>query len=331
MIVKTHRYFSVVLAVVFMVTTVSQAIAQEPQPTPSSRKVNLSLIFVDRSNQSLDDIQKEEFRLFENNVPQVILSFSRSEKPVDYGIAIDTSGSLRPIFSTVLAAVRVFLENHKPDDECFIERFVSSDKIETVQEFTSDKTTLLKQTSSLYGEGGQSAVVDGVYLAVQYLVKRPANPERRRALVLFTDGEDRASYYSPKQLMQLLRANNVQVFVIGLVGELDNQSGLTRPSPQQKARELLKAISRESGARVFFPSNKKELAEALGEIFHDLHSQYEIAYQSADSTTDNFHALRVEVIESPARQKVKVISRPGYYLTPPEPDSKDKKKKTKQS
>jgi Ca-activated chloride channel homolog len=331
MIVKTRRYFPLALAVVFMVMSAGQALAQDPQPTPSPRTVNLSLMFVDRSNQSLDDIQKEEVRLFENNAPQVILSFARSEKPVDYGIAIDTSGSLRPIFPTVLAAVRVFIENQKPDDECFIERFISSDKIETVQEFTSDKATLLKQVSSLVVEGGQSAVVDGVYVAIQHLAERPANPERRRALVLFTDGEDRASYYSQEQLIQLLRANSVQVFVIGLVNELDDAAGFTRPSVQQRARDLLKRIALESGGRVFFPGKKKELSEALGEIFHDLHSQYEITYQSTDSTTENFHPLRVEVIESPARQKVKVITRPGYYLTPPQQESKDNKKKPKKA
>jgi Ca-activated chloride channel family protein len=313
-----------------MVASAGVIYGQDAQPSPaaSPRTVTLSLIAIDRSNQSVDDLQKEEVHVFENNLPQNISSFSKADKAADYGIAIDTSGSVRPIFPTLLAAVGVFLENHKPDDQCFIERFISSDKIETVQEFTSDKATLLKPLSSLYIEDGQSAVIDAIYVAVQYIAHRPSSPHRRRALILFTDGEDRASYYSMDQLLQLLRSTDVQLFVIGLVGELDTEAGLFRQSPRQRSIDLLNTIVRETGGRIFFPGKKKKLSEALGEIFHDLHTQYEISYQSTDTSTDNFHAVRLEV-ESPSRQKLTAITRPGYFLTPPEVGAKEKKKKSK--
>ncbi len=266
--------------------------------------------------------------MLENNSPQTISSFAKTDKAVDYGIAIDNSGSVRPNISLLLAAVRVFLQNHKPDDECFIERFISSDKIETVQEFTSDRAALLKPLASLYIEGGQSAVIDAIYIAVKHIAQRPSNPERRRALIVFTEGEDRASYYSKDQLLQLLRTTDVQVFAIGLVSDLDNSSGLTQP-PQQKARDFLKLITHESGGRVFFPNKKKELSEALAEIFHDIHTQYEISYQSSDTNPNNFHSIQIEVLESPAHEKRTATTRPGYYLTPPGVDSQDKKKKLK--
>jgi Ca-activated chloride channel family protein len=163
--------------------------------------------------------------------------------------------------------------------------------------------------------------VDAVYVAVQHIAERPSDPQRRRALLLFSDGEDRASYYSEKQLVQLLRATGVQVFVVGLQGQLQ--------SSKEKAEQFLKTIARESGGRVFFPTKNAELSEALAEIFHDLHSQYELSYQSTDVSADNFHPLRIEVVESPSRKKVTVVARPGYYLTPPEIDAKDKKKKPK--
>src|SRR5437763_14976993 len=141
-----RRWFPFGFGIAFMVASPGAIYCQDAQPSPAAppRTVNLSLIAVDRSNQSVDDLQKEELHVFENNLPQNISSFSKADKAADYGIAIDTSGSVRPIFPTLLAAVRVFLENHKPDDQCFIERFISSDKIETLQEFTSDKATLLK-------------------------------------------------------------------------------------------------------------------------------------------------------------------------------------------
>jgi Ca-activated chloride channel family protein len=316
------------LGVAIAIASSNVVFGQESQPSPPPRTINLSLIVVDRANHSIDEIQKDEIRLLENNLPQTISSFSKTDKAVDYGIAIDNSGSVRPVFSPLLSAVRVFLQNHKPDDECFIERFISSDKIETVQEFTSDRAALLKPLSSLYIEGGQSAVVDAIYIAVKHVAQRPLIPQRRRALIIFTDGEDRASYYSKDQLLQLLRTTDVQVFAIGLVSDLDNSSALIQP-PQQKARDFLKLITRESGGRVFFPNKKKELSEALAEIFHDIHTQYEISYQSSDVNTNNFHSIQIEVLESPSHEKRTATIRPGYYLTTPGGDSQDKKKKPK--
>jgi Ca-activated chloride channel homolog len=323
-------------AFIILIASVVLTFAQQVQPTPMQtpapaqpRTVNVSLMIVDHSNHSRDDIQKDEIRLLENNLPQTIQSFSKVDKAVDYGVAIDNSGSLRSQLPIVVRAVQLLIEDQGPNDQCFIERFISSDKIETVQEFTSDKSRLLKAVDSLYIEIGQSAVVDGIYVAVQHVARQPLSSQRRRALVLVTDGEDRASYYTEEQLINLLRATDVQLFVIGLLGELDNEAGFIRQSPRDRARQFLKKIARESGGRVSFPTKKTELSEALAEIFHDLHSQYEISYQSSDPSTDNFHPLRIEVVESPSRQKVTVVTRPGYYLTPPEIDAKDKKKKPK--
>lgn len=329
--VKAQYYFRLSLATVVTFLGAALAVGQASQPTPSpgARTVNFSLIVVDGANQSIDGIQKDELLLSENNAPQTISSFTKADKAVDYGIAIDTSGSFKRLLPVVVQGVQRLIENQQPGDECFIERFISSDKIETMQEFTSDKALLLKSLPLLKTEGGQSAVVDAVYVAVQHIGKRPADPQRRKALVLFTDGEDRASFYSVDQLKKLLRATDVQLFIVGLIGDLDSQGGMTRPSPQLKARDFLRLIARESGGRVFFPTGKDELAEALGEIFHDLHTQYEVAYESTSASTDNFRTVKIEVVDSPSRKKFTAIARPGYYVNPPDTENKAKEKKPK--
>jgi Ca-activated chloride channel homolog len=331
---KTRRQSSLRLArafaIVLVVAGAGSSFGQQPQPTPSpsGRTVNLPLIIVDKSNQSVDDVQKDELRVFENKTPQTVASFVKAERAVDYGIAIDNSGSFKSLLPVVLKAVELLVKNQRDDDACFIERFISSDKIEKVQDFTSDKTELLKPLTKLYIEDGQSAVIDAIYIAVQHIAERPRNAQRRRALVVFTDGEDRASYYTRDQLVKLLRAADVQLFIIGLVGELDTLS-ITRPSAQQKARDFLKLIARESGGRVFFPEKKNQISDALGEVFHDLHIQYDISYQSTDPSTENFHPVRIEIIESPSRKDVTAITRPGYYLKPPEIGEKEKQKEPK--
>ena len=88
---------------------------------------------IDRNNRPINNIRQDEFKVFEDGVPQPIFSFTQEEVPVIYGMAVDTSGSLRPQFSQVIDAAKSIINSNKPGDETFLERFISSDKIETVQ------------------------------------------------------------------------------------------------------------------------------------------------------------------------------------------------------
>src|SRR6266446_1404942 len=152
---------------------------QQPTPTPdpttaeisegdkltiNTELVTLHVRVIDRNNHPINNVQKEEFRILEDGVPQPIFSFTREEVPVMYGLAVDTSGSLRPAFDQVINAGKAIINSNKRGDETFLERFISSDKIETVQDFTSSKDALLDGLDTLYIEGGQTAVIDGVYL-----------------------------------------------------------------------------------------------------------------------------------------------------------------------
>src|SRR5205814_6943774 len=207
--------------------------------------------------------------------------FTQQEVPVIYGMAIDTSGSTRPIFTQILDAAKTILNSNKRGDETFLERFISSDKIETVQDFTANKDALLDGLDSLYVEGGQTAVIDGVYLAAEHVAeykKGNDDDRRRRALIVVTDGEDRASYYNEIQLFQRLREEDVQIYVIGFVSELDADKGFIRKSSKEKAVALLNKIAGETGGRAFFPQTLSELPQVANEIVRDLRTQYVVSY-----------------------------------------------------
>lgn len=79
----------------------------------------------------------------------------------------------------------------------------------------------------LYVEGGETAVIDAVYVTAQRIsqTKREAG-DRRRAMILITDGEDRDSYYKKERLIELLRKENVQIFVKGTLLEYMNNLGV---------------------------------------------------------------------------------------------------------
>src|SRR6185295_10779954 len=95
-------------------------------------------------------------------------------------------------------------------------------------------------------------------------------------------------------LIKLVRENGVQVFVLGLVVDLDEQGGFIRTSPRQKAEQLLKSVAEESGGRVFFPKDKKEMVDAAAQIILDLRAQFRIKYQSTNAAKNGFRQVVVK-------------------------------------
>src|SRR6266478_3154780 len=301
----------------------------KPSPTPevneeidpesvvrvNTELVTLNVRVIDRNNRPIDNVRQEEFRVFEDGEPQPIEFFTREEVPITYGLAVDTSGSLRSQLQSVIDAAKAIITSNKRGDETFLERFISSDKIETVQDFTADKELLLDGLDNLYVEGGQTAVIDGVYLAAEHVAeykKGDANDRRRRALIVITDGEDRNSFYKQEQLFSRLREEDVQIYVIGFVRELDRETGFIRKSPREKAVNLLTKLATESSGRTFFPDSLSELPQIANEIVRDLRTQYVLAYNPTNKTRDgSYRAIKVAVTEAPSHDRRIALARSG--------------------
>jgi len=298
-----------------------------PTPTPPPEmdegdilRINADLVqlhvrVIDRNNRPINNVTQNEFQVFEDGVKQPIEYFTREEVPISYGLAVDTSGSLRTQLATVLEAGKTIINANRPGDETFLVRFVGRDNTETVQDFTSSKEALADALDNMYTEGGQSAVVDAVYLSAEHVAeykKGDDSDRRRRALIVITDGEDRNSYYNQEQLFARLREEDVQIFVIGFVNELDKEAGLIRKSPRQKAVNLINRLASETGGRAFFPESLSELPQIANEIIRDLRTQYVIAYNPTNKTSDGtFRTIKVTVDQPSGSDKRIALTRNG--------------------
>src|SRR2546430_14833655 len=292
----------------------------ESRLTINTELVTLHVRVIDRNNHPINRLSKDEFKVVEDGVPQPIFSFTEEEVPVIYGLAVDTSGSLRPQFEQVINASKTIINSNKKGDETFLERFISSDKIETIQDFTSNKDFLMDGLDQLFIEGGQTAVIDGVYLAAEHVAdyKKGGDVDRRRrALIVVTDGEDRASYYPEAQLFRSLREEDVQIYVIGFVNELDADKGLIRKSPRDKAVNLINRLASETGGRAFFPQSIAELPQIANEIVRDLRTQYVISYDPTNKAHDgSYRAIKVLVAQPTGTDRRIALTRPGRTANP---------------
>ena len=308
-----------------------------PTPTPppvieegdtlrfNTELVNLQVRVIDRNNKPINNVRKEEFHVFEDGVPQPIEDFSREEVPISYGLAVDTSGSLRTQLTSVIDAGKTIINANRPGDETFLVRFISSDKIETVQDFTPNKDALIDGLDSLYVEGGQTSVVDAVYLSAEHVAdykKGDESDRRRRALIVITDGEDRNSFYKSEQLFARLREEDVQIFVIGFISELDNEAGFIRKSSREKAVNLINKLASETGGRAFFPQSVTDLPQIANEIIRDLRTQYVISYNPTNKTPDgSFRAIKVAVDQPSGSDKRIALTRNGRIARRDSPTS----------
>lgn len=283
--------------------------------------VRLNVIATDSQGSPASDLNQQDFQVFEDGIPQTISSFSKEQFPLVYGLTVDTSGSMRPGLPQVIELCKAIIQSNLSDDETLLIRFVDSDKIETIQDFTSDKNALNDGLDSLFVELGQSAILDAVYLSAQRIAQyKPGNtPYLRRAVILITDGDERVSYYSINDLVNLLRKIDVQIFAICLNKDSAKSSQLNK-SLAKGAVGLLTTLANETGGQAFFPESVPELNIVIKQVTTMTHTQYVIGYKPAkvvEATT--YRRLNVNILDKAGRDKLSAVVRAGYTVSEAKP------------
>lgn len=291
----------------------AKAQAQSPQPSPEPAKaaapVKLEIMLTGGKGRPAPELRREDVRVLVDGVERPVVSFEKEETPVSYGLVIDNSGSLRSQLGLVAAAARLAVEGNGQADRTFVIRFVGSENIKVLAELTDDKAALGKALDSMYVERGQTALLDALYLAGQYLQKNaPAGGTGRRALLLVSDGEERNSYHREKQVLKLLKGAGVQVFCVGLTGELDKQPAFVMQDRRGKARDLLSMLAKETGGRVFFAERPGELEEAVGEALGNMRTRYFVGFEPPTQPSGKGRGkVEVKLSGAPAKEKLKAV------------------------
>jgi Ca-activated chloride channel homolog len=253
---------------------------KEDAAEPLSVRLNASVF--DAEGRPVNDLRMEDFEVLEDGVPQKLTHFERREGPLTFGLVVDNSGTFRSIFNEVVGLGSMFVAESGPDSEAFVVRFVSSDQITIMQNVTASKPRLAAALGQMYIEGGQTAIMDAVYLSAEHLLKFKAGQTapRRYGLVLITDGEDRANFYRPEQVYQKLREAGAPLYVAGVVKRQN-----MKISPE-KARKYLERFAFESGGRAHFADQPRDLAPAVRQILDELGAPYALGYASTNPKRD---------------------------------------------
>jgi len=281
-----------------------------------TEEVTLNVRVIDSNNRAVRNLNQSEFKVYEDDVLQPIIALDTTEIPMINALVIDNSRSLRSQLRNIIEAGKIIVVANRSTDESAIIRFVSTDKIEVVQDFTLNKGSLIEGLENLFVEGGQTAIIDAVYFAAkkieQYKSSAEKDDDKLRALILVSDGDDRSSSHNEEQLFELLRKFQVQIYAIGFVNNLSNVPDASGINRQEKAKAFLTRLTEETGGKVYFPDSINELPQIATGISKELHQQYLISYAPTNENRDGtFRKIKVVVNDGVNKEKRIAITRTG--------------------
>ena len=270
-------------------------------------EVVLNCTVVDSNGHLVQDLTRDDFRVFEDNTPQNIVSFQHSDIPVSMGILVDNSGSMRDKRAAVNAAALDLVRASNPSDEAFIVNF--SDEAFLDQDFTSDINKLRQGLGHIESRGG-TALYDAVVASADQLSQGARRP--KQVLLIVTDGEDNASTLNLEQTIR--RVQDLQgpvVYAIGLLFGEDAHGG-----EAHRARRALQLLSDETGGMAFFPRSLADVDTIAAEVARDIRNQYTIGYHSTKPMSQG--GYRTVHVDAKAQHhgRLFVRTKAGYYPKP---------------
>jgi Ca-activated chloride channel family protein len=278
------------------------------QTAAGSIQIDVDMVLVNASvtdtyGHLVPNLEKNNFRLFEDNIEQEILTFSHEDVPASIGLLFDTSGSMADKMDASRQAVVNFLKKSNPEDEFFLISFNSH--AELTSRFTSDIEQVQQRMTSLKPDG-RTALLDAIDLAMAQL--RSARHERHILLVLSDGGDNHSRHHLP-EVRRLLEESDCQLYALGIFDPRD----MKRTSEEREGPGLLSELAEMTGGHLFQSANLNELADLAGKIGTELRSQYILGYRPTDVHHDGrWHPIKVR-LGSTNDAPLTARARTGYY------------------
>ena len=341
-----NRFPRVLIALVFA-TAAAASLGAQDQDGFSFRSgvelINVTATVTDGDGRFMPGLRKEDFTVYEDGVRQDVTHFSSERVPVSLGIVLDTSGSMTPDkMSAARSAIDRFVYDLlSKDDELFFMEFATRPAL--VQRWTMDRKAISRAVAGVNPAGGTAiydAIADAVPIAEQ-------GQNRKKAILMISDGNDTNSETSVRELRQLIRESEVLVYALGVDGvertmtrrgptiQIPNPipfpfpggrrprlplpgggGGTTGGTWQRSAGEgvnadALREITDDTGGRTEIVRGFRDLDGATSRIADELSQQYYLGYASTGKKDGQWHTIKVDVKD----RRLTVRARRGFVAS----------------
>jgi len=245
--------------------------------------VELYVAVTDKSNQPVLGLEQGDFEVYEAGKKQEIAKFEQVQNlPLTVGVLLDTSGSMESTIGIAARTAGDFLQRvTKKKDKAFAVSFAGRPRLDMPP--TDDIEEVARSISGLRAEG-ETALHDALIDSLYYF----RGLSGQRALVLLSDGDDNASYFNYKDVVEYARRSGVSIYTIGF--SLPLIGGI---------RSKLTELSTTTGGRLFTTDKAQELPAIYAQIEKELRSRYLVTYnaiqKSAESAAGAYREVEVKV------------------------------------
>jgi Ca-activated chloride channel homolog len=300
--------------------------------TQSVTLVDVLFTVLNRRNRLVPDLEKDDFKIFDEKAPQAIRYFSKqTDLPLRIGLLMDTSNSIRDRLKFEQDAATSFLYSvlRRNKDQAFVMTF--DDEPNVLQAFTDDPSRLRDQIVKTRAGGG-TAVYDAIFTACQDELSHPPRPPGdqpdvvRRVMIVISDGDDNLSQHTRADAIEMAQRLSVVIYTISTstqwiqLSQTNPDKLADRKTHLTEGDKILQDLADETGGRAFFPYHVDDLDQSFQDIGDELRNQYSIAYIPSNAILDGrYHRIRIEV---PEHKGYQVRARRGYFaranaITPP--------------
>ena len=282
------------------------AFAQEP---PTTRPpvvietevdiVSITAVIHDKAGRFAAGLGPKDIHVFEDGVEQQVTIFREAQGgeekiPLSVGLVLDASGSMAQSMGFLKEAASSFVGKLEEVDEALIVQF--NESVKGSAEFTGDIDRLDQFIEGLQAWGGTS-----LYDAIRYSLDRIKDRPGRKALIVFSDGDDTTSTISESEVVDYARSVEATIYSVGIRGG--------GPGGGAPPRGFLRKIAEETGGQYFFPDKVGELIRVFAAISAELHRHYLLAYSPKKAPDGLFRKIEVRL----DRKDLEVRVRKGYF------------------
>jgi len=250
-------------------------------------------------------LDPEDFRIYEDNIEQEVLTFSSEDVPVSIGVVFDFSGSMADKIGKAREAAVEFFKTANPQDEFFLVSF--NERAELACAFTNSIEDL-QGSLMLTPPKGRTALLDAIYLGLRQMT---GAHYAKRALLIVSDGGDNHSRYTENDVKRLVREADTEIYAIGVFEPLDYRS---RTPEELYGPSLLSEVTEMSGGHVFAVDNVNELPDVATKIGLELRNQYVLGYRPSNKAHDaRWRKIKIKLRAPKGLPALRAYSKTGYY------------------
>ncbi|NOT61387.1 MAG: VWA domain-containing protein [Acidobacteria bacterium] len=261
--------------------------------------VVLNVTVTDFGENFVGGLKRSDFAILEDKFPQPIADFSVEVKPFAAAILIDASASMGDKMTLARSACTSFVDGLREDDVFAIYSFTGT-KVKQVQDFSDihDISDFLWDMRP----DGMTPMYDALVKATEDLLKRP---ERRRVILLVSDGADSTSKATLDEVIRKATDVGITIYCVDL-----SDRGVYKTTPRDNGPEIMKNLAQKTGGRFYTSPGGGALREAFAQTVEELRHQYTITYEPRNEKKDGkWRAVEVQ-LKNPA---LKARTRLGYY------------------